>query len=411
MKFVPSCISKTSVPQTWDKPRIQGIHPEPVMQCTVKKSKTTTTSKPVTCSLYEARTSKHIANSPENIRKIQEDMAKINPLYGFTYMVNPDTMHTDYVKTKLGSSAPLGSVLSYQLALTEGNFDVFCDMASIDKFQCTQDCKIEANAPNFPAGNFPQPILSDNLPQTSLLYIKNMSLSMEEAHKQEEATREQSNCQQWWDVRKNKFTASKFGELYRKKPNSNLKKFAEQKQKDTGMNKEKLPEAIKYGINNEAKAVERYEQYMLNSGKEIKVFCSGFVVRPDIPYLGCSPDRKVFDRDAHPHVGVMEVKCSHKYQNITPQVAAGLDDKLFCLELANGKPQIKKTHRYYYQVQGQMALCGVKWCDFVLYTNKGLHIERVPFDDTVWDPLQQKLEVLYMTKFLPILTEQNAQQN
>ena len=49
--------SKTSVPQIWDKPRVHGIRPEPVMACSIKKAKVDgdQSSKPIKSSLYEAR--------------------------------------------------------------------------------------------------------------------------------------------------------------------------------------------------------------------------------------------------------------------------------------------------------------------------------------------------------------------
>ena len=31
-----------------------------------------------------------------------------------------------------------------------------------------------------------------------------------------------------------------------------------------------------------------------------------------------------------------------------------------------------------------MALTGAKWCDFVVYTSRGLSIERIHFDEELW---------------------------
>jgi len=45
----------------------------------------------------------------------------------------------------------------------------------------------------------------------------------------------------------------------------------------------------------------------------------------------------------------------------------------------DGKPTLKKRHIYYDQVQGQMVLTGAQWCDFIVYTNKGLSVERIKF--------------------------------
>ena len=44
-----------------------------------------------------------------------------------------------------------------------------------------------------------------------------------------------------------------------------------------------------------------------------------------------------------------------------------------------------ETHSYYAQVQGQMGVGKRPWCDFVVYTKKGISVERVPFNETYWN--------------------------
>jgi len=41
--------------------------------------------------------------------------------------------------------------------------------------------------------------------------------------------------------------------------------------------------------------------------------------------------------------------------------------------------ELKQTHVYYAQIQGQMAITDRKWCDFVVYTSNGISIGRVTF--------------------------------
>ena len=47
--------------------------------------------------------------------------------------------------------------------------------------------------------------------------------------------------------------------------------------------------------------------------------------------------------------------------------------------------QLKRNHSYYCQVQGQMAITGRTWCDFVVYTTKGIAVERITFDKLFWE--------------------------
>ena len=43
---------------------------------------------------------------------------------------------------------------------------------------------------------------------------------------------------------------------------------------------------------------------------------------------------------------------------------------------------LKENHAYFCQVQGKMAIGCRHWCDFVVYTNKGISVERVSFNES-----------------------------
>ena len=71
----------------------------------------------------------------------------------------------------------------------------------------------------------------------------------------------------------------------------------------------------------------------------------------------------------------------------TPEMACS--SKAFCSSLETTTDgavvNLKTRHAYYSQVQGQMAITGRKWCDFVIYTLKNLSVERIYFDQAFWD--------------------------
>lgn len=50
-------------------------------------------------------------------------------------------------------------------------------------------------------------------------------------------------------------------------------------------------------------------------------------------------------------------------------------------------PQLKRYHAYYYQVQGELAVLGLGWCDFVIFTACGLFVERIHFDEKHWEDI------------------------
>ena len=59
---------------------------------------------------------------------------------------------------------------------------------------------------------------------------------------------------------------------------------------------------------------------------------------------------------------------------------------------------------YFAQVQGQMALSGRAWCDFVVFTHKGIHVERIKYDHGYWTTkLLPKLKQFFDNCFAPEL--------
>lgn len=64
---------------------------------------------------------------------------------------------------------------------------------------------------------------------------------------------------------------------------------------------------MKYGTENEPVAAKTYSEITGHS-----VYLCGFVINPSAPYLGTSPDRKVFDPNGIPQFGLLEIKCPSK---------------------------------------------------------------------------------------------------
>ena len=69
-------------------------------------------------------------------------------------------------------------------------------------------------------------------------------------------------------------------------------------------------------------------------------------------------------------------------------------------KISDTQYRLKRDHAYYAQVQGQMGVTRAKWCDFIVYTGKGLYIERIPFDATFWQNLRTELLQYYFDHFL-----------
>ena len=65
-------------------------------------------------------------------------------------------------------------------------------------------------------------------------------------------------------------------------------------------------------------------------------------------------------------------------------------------------PHLQCSNNYYFQVQGQLAVTGWWWCDFVVYTQKDLTIECIHFSHEHRMQAFSKLEEVYMSCILPM---------
>ena len=73
---------------------------------------------------------------------------------------------------------------------------------------------------------------------------------------------------------------------------------------------------------------------------------------------------------------------------VTPLEAC--EDPTFCCEAVNGQCKLKRDHSYYAQVQGQIGVTGASWCVFIIYTKKGISVERIAFDPVYWAELRHE---------------------
>ena len=217
-----------------------------------------------------------------------------------------------------------------------------------------------------------------------------------------EDTVEQANSETWHRIRRWYVTASKCKRV------SGIKSV----QAYYTLLKERLFEktidtaAMKYGRKHEKTAFIVYRDVMKEQSA-MKVVESGFWVNPEYPGFGASPDGLVYDGEKF--VGVVEIKCPITVQDIHPGDAMEHLTKkqlnTFCCKEKDGVLKLKPTHQYYYQVQMQMAICDVNWCDFILWSRSGLYIDRVEFDPDFWASTADRLRKAYDNVIVPEFCE------
>ena len=230
----------------------------------------------------------------------------------------------------------------------------------------------------------PTIISTDKLVKSVAAFKESLKLPTAELRRIEQETRDQSRSSLWFSQRKYRITASFFGEIFKRLPSTPphhlVLRIIDPKPFNCA--------ATEWGKTHEACALEAYRNHHRSRGNtDLVTSSAGFVISEENPFLGASPDGYVYDPSTLQSFGLVEIKCPYKYRAYTP-TEASLKSDFFCeiVTQTNGDQmfQLKQNHSYYCQVQGQMAITDRTWCDFVVYTSKGIAVERIPFDKDFW---------------------------
>ncbi|XP_070189196.1 uncharacterized protein [Littorina saxatilis] len=223
-----------------------------------------------------------------------------------------------------------------------------------------------------------------------------LSVSQEEAILAERQTRAQAKCRLWHRLRAGRITASR---AYQVCHTTTTKPSLSLLHSICGPDGKTQSAAMKWGQQKEATAVAQYRAQVSNDHEGFGVEPCGLFIRPMFPTLGASPDGMIVCR-CHGR-GCLEVKCPASKADLTIDEAC--QDKNFCLGKEENVIGLKRHHPYYMQVQTQMALSETNFCDFVVWTKKGLHVERVLFDADFWQDSVVKMTEFFSAVVLPEL--------
>lgn len=151
-----------------------------------------------------------------------------------------------------------------------------------------------------------------------------------------------------------------------------------------------------WGKDNERTAVEAYATEQKKKHANFSLRQSGLIIHQDHPFLGASPDG-IVSCDCCGQ-GILEVKCPSKHRDLHPKDISSRE-KDFCLD----GTQLKHSHPYFSQVQFQMAVAKMAYCDFVVWTTKGQEIQRVlPVSDYLLSNINH-LRKIYVNNIMPEL--------
>ena len=129
------------------------------------------------------------------------------------------------------------------------------------------------------------------------------------------------------------------------------------------------------------------------------LFPSGLIINPRSPWLGCSPDRKVYDSSAEENgylpFGLFETK-------VVKEGSTDFDGVPYIYKNPVTKQlSLKRNHEYYYQVQCQLGLSGLEWNDFFSYINETTFFcERIYYDADFFQIAKDNVDAFFFNFYL-----------
>lgn len=230
----------------------------------------------------------------------------------------------------------------------------------------------------------------------------NLKLTLNASIILEVETREQSNCLLWKSERKYRITASKFGSICKRQKEVN-ETFLKTIFNGADLSRNKY---VQEGLKNENLATEKYQ----NIHPGVKTFSVGLCVNPTLPMFGASPDRLVHQENIG--YGLLEIKtlakCKEKGMSIDEAIGKKEATTRFLKKDENSEIYLDQKHAYYYQVQGQLGLTSLKWCDFLVDIGDDKPFcQRINFNEKFFNETMVPILVnFYMNHGLPFLQKQ-----
>ena len=153
-----------------------------------------------------------------------------------------------------------------------------------------------------------------------------------------------------------------------------------------------------WGCDHEKQAIAQYVEAVSPQHVNFETKESGLVINPSYPHLGASPDAFVSCDCCGS--GTLEIKCPYCVKTESPENAV---EMLTYLETDGDDVHLKETETYFYQIQAQLNICEVEYGDFVVWTEKGIYVERICVQREFFIEAIGKIEDFYKYSILPEL--------
>ena len=152
------------------------------------------------------------------------------------------------------------------------------------------------------------------------------------------------------------------------------------------------------GCTHEHSARDCYKEFREKAHTHFPLLDSGLVLNPEWPFLGASPDGTVHCDCCGS--GVVEIKCPYCHRH-----DSAIENQP-CLVDNGDRLQLDCSHAYYYQVQTQIFVSNIDYCDFCVCTfpsggEPSLHVERTLPDSEFWSRCLDASSRLFKHCLLP----------
>ena len=250
----------------------------------------------------------------------------------------------------------------------------------------------DSYVPETEAGILPKPLTSLHDPEAMKMsypdllnrcesIYQSVSFTFNQAVLVEERTRIQAKCRSWFELRAGRITASKFREAvhtsYLQPSISLIKSICYPEQREF------TSTACQYGCKHEDTARQAYLEKLKIKHENFLVIQCGLILDPEFPFMGATPDGLVNCKCCSS--GVLEIKCPFSCKHKGFKTVASENPSFFLVD-DNGSLKLKEDHKYYYQIQLQMKLCRVHYCDFVAWReNDEIFYQRIYLDSDFID--------------------------
>ncbi|XP_065929416.1 uncharacterized protein [Magallana gigas] len=323
----------------------------------------------------------------ESKPKKLDDISKsdINRVYPYTHIYHP--IHEENVTDDDFEMEIFELVKNYDTQIIE----------VLDK-----DCTNNNNV------NEPQPVpllaLSYRQSKCSMPFVKFMQESIDKSACMEidTLTEGQSENVNWFKYRVGRVTASIVHDVVKYKGdnvhNSIVKKILTEKLDVSSP-------AILYGRERESLARELYDTQCKTDHCKHNVKIPGLLVNPKYPHIAASPDGVVTCDCCRKTL--LEIKCPYKYRYCTVDQICRENYHIF-LD-SNNEMRLKHTSPWYYQIQCQLAVADLLYCDFVMYLEgvaackHKIHVERIEFNAQFWAECLKSINSFYEKFVVPRL--------